>query len=334
MKKIKNNTLKKELKKFNNYLYIFLIFFALSILFIAFGIYENGKNKENYIYLNDVIENKNNEENANAYLEITQPPYSIAKYENDEENAFYIVFDGRYFYIAYLNNNLYEKLNVEGLEENSLTIYGTTKSTPQNVKEIALEVYNEGVEEDNKIEMDEFNNYFGEVYLTNVSLKNTNIAFFIISIIPFIISLIFLSLFIINKIKTKKELNRLNEKEFKKLEKEIDEEKNIHYQKYHLILTENYIICLNHNLKILKYKDLIWIYENRIKEYGITTARKVFVMNNKGKTINILTTDGQEKRNENIPKEVIATISDKNDKILVGMNKKNEEQIHEILKNS
>ena len=133
MKKITNNILKKEIKKIYNYLYIFLIFLALGLLLIAIGIYDNKQKESSYTYLNDIIVNKNNEENSYAYLEIAQQPYSIAKYENDEENAFYIVFDGRYYYIAYLSNDLYNNLNVEGLEDNPLTIYGTTTKTPEEI---------------------------------------------------------------------------------------------------------------------------------------------------------------------------------------------------------
>ena len=39
MTQIKNMTLKKEIKKQNNSLYIFIIFLVLGALFIAFGIY-------------------------------------------------------------------------------------------------------------------------------------------------------------------------------------------------------------------------------------------------------------------------------------------------------
>ena len=334
MKKITNNTLKKELKQENNPLYIFIIFIALAALFLALGIFQNQKSQENYTYLNEIIENKNNEENLNAYLTIANKPYSIAKYEGEDTSAFYIVFDGRYFYIAYLSDDLYEKLNVEVLEENPITIYGSTTSTPDEVKEIAIEVYNEDLEESSQITMDDFESYFGEVYLNNTSLKTTNYVFYIISALLLIISLYFLTLFIIKKIKIKKVLNKLDEKKLKTLEKEIDDDDASHYPKHHLIFTKNYIISTNHHLEILNYKDLIWVYEKKNKEYGITISRKIVVMDKLGKSHNILTTDETFTKKENIFKEIISKISNKNDKILVGLNKKNEEVIDEILKNS
>ena len=332
MKQIKNNILKKEINKLNNYLYLLIIFIALGSLFIAIGIFENRQNNKNYLYLNDIIENKNNEENAYAYLEVTQAPYSIAKYENDEDNAFYIVFDGRYFYITYISNEVYEKLNVEGLEENPLTIYWTTTTTPTELRKIALDAYNEGLEEEDQITMEDFNSYFGEVYLNNVSLKKLNSTFFIISTIPFILSLIFLILFITKKVKTRKTLTKLTEEELEKLEKEIDDDRTKHYKKYHLILTQNYILSFNQGLVILKYNELIWIYEHRLKQYGITTAKNIYVMDNTGKRYNILTIDGINKIANQILKEVITEVSNKNEKILVGFNKKNEEEIKELLK--
>ena len=333
IKKIKNITLKKEIKKLNNSLYIFIIFLVLGALFIAFGIYENRKNEANYDYLNDIIENKNNETGAYAYLNVAQAPYSIAKYEDEDKEAFYIIFDGTYFYIAYLSNDLYAKLNVEGLEEDPLTIYGITTAIPEEVKEIAIEVYNDGLEEEDQISMDNFNNYFGEVYLNNTSLKKLNSSFYLLSIIPFSISLIFLIIFITKKVKTKKRLSKLTEEELNTLEQELDSDDAKYYSNYHLILTNNYLISFTSGLNILKYSNLIWIYEHKVKQYGITTAKNIFVMDNNGKTYHILNTDAFKKSSELI-KEIITNISNKNDKMLVGYNKRNQEEINEILKNS
>ena len=182
--------------------------------------------------------------------------------------------------------------------------------------------------------MDDFNNYFGEVYLNNTSLNTANSYFYIISTITFLISLIFLILFILKKLKTTKTLKLLTDDELEKLEREIADDKTIHYEKYHLILTDHYIISFNHGFNLLKIADLIWIYENRIKQYGITTAKNLYVMNKEGKTSNIISTDGISKKANQALKDIITKISDKNPKILIGFSKKNQEEINEILKNS
>lgn len=334
MQIIKNYLLKKELKKINNYLYIFLIFIALGLLFIGFGIYENKQNGNQYFYLNDIIENKNNEENVKAYLKIAKAPYSIAKYENEENYTFYIVFDGNYYYIAYLSDEIYEKLNVEGLVDKPITIYGTTKAVPSSLKDIAIEVYNNGLDEENQIEIDDFNSYFGEVYLTNISLKKETSAFFYLSMIPIAIACSFLVLFLLKMVKNKEALATLTEKELQKLEKEINDKNTKYYETLHLILTKNYIISFNKTLKIINQNSLIWIYEYKTKQYGITTSKQIFVMDNTGKKYSIVTTDGLSRKTDSTLKEIITIVSNKNEKILIGYNKRNENEINEILKNS
>lgn len=330
---MKNSILNKEYKKINNYLYVFIIFLALGALFIALGIYENQKLIDSYTYLNDVIVNKNNESNINAYLDITYVPYSFAKYEDDSNYAFYIAYDDTYYYIVYLSDSIYNELN-EMEDFDKVTLYGTTLEIPDNVKQIAIEVYNERANEEDQISLEDFNRYFGGVYLNNVSLSKQNIAFYIISIIPFLIALGFLSVFIYEKIRFKKGLNKLTEKERDRLIKELESDKLTYYDKYHLILTKDFIISFNRRLSIIKYQDLIWIYEYSIKKYGITISKNITVMDKSGKKYNILSSDNLDKKRNIIIKEIITTITNKNDFVLVGLSKKNEEAINEILKNS
>lgn len=330
---MKNSILNKEYKKINNYLYVFIIFLALGALFIALGIYENQKLIDSYTYLNDVIVNKNNESNINAYLDITYVPYSFAKYEDDSNYAFYIAYDDTYYYIVYLSDSIYNELN-EMEDFDKVTLYGTTLEIPDNVKQIAIEVYNERANEEDQISLEDFNRYFGGVYLNNVSLSKQNIAFYIISIIPFLIALGFLSVFIYEKMRFKKGLNKLTEKERDRLIKELESDKLTYYDKYHLILTKDFIISFNRRLSIIKYQDLIWIYEYSIKKYGITISKNITVMDKSGKKYNILSSDSLDKKRNSIIKEIITTITNKNDFVLVGLSKKNEEAINEILKNS
>ena len=193
------------MKKNSKFLYAFITFMLVGGLFIAIGIYENRQKEEDYSYLNDIIENKNNEVDALGYLEITQEPYSIAKYEYDDNHAFYIVFDGRYYYIAYLSDEVYEALNTENLNDNSIKIYGTTASTPNEVREIAIDAYNEGLDEENQISLDDFESYFGTVYLNNTSLCIANYSYYYLSLIPITISFAFLIIFIIKILKEKKD---------------------------------------------------------------------------------------------------------------------------------
>lgn len=57
-------------------------------------------------------------------------------------------------------------------------------------------------------------------------------------------------------------------------------------------------------------------------------------MTNEGKTYNIISTDGISKKANQFLKEIISIISNKNEKVLIGYNKKNETEIKEILKDN
>lgn len=275
MTKINNLTLKKELKRNNKFLFMALIFLFLGLLLITYAIYQNFR-KENYIYLNNVIEEKNNEENVNAYLTVTKAPYSIAKYEGDLDAAFYIIFDGRYFYIAYISDDIYKEL-----EKDPQEIYGITTKIPESLKDIAIKVYNTGLDEEEQIDIESFNSYFGEVYLNNVTLIQVNKTVFILSIIPLILSILFLIIFITTKLKTKKELNKID---LQKLSEE-----NLYYNKdKHFLLTKQYLIINQKKLNIIPLNNIIKIYEKDIKGFNTIIEKQLWITNKNNQEMKII----------------------------------------------
>ena len=45
-------------------------------------------------------------------------------------------------------------------------------------------------------------------------------------------------------------------------------------------------------LLIVEYKDIVWIYEHRLKQHGITTTKSLMAMLKDGKTKALLQVDG------------------------------------------
>ena len=147
------------------------------------------------------------------------------------------------------------------LEKDPQEIYGITTKIPESLKDIAIKVYNTGLDEEEQIDIESFNSYFGEVYLNNVTLKQVNKTVFILSIIPLILSILFLIIFITTKLKTKKELNKID------LQK-IPEE-NLYYNKdKHFLLTKQYLIINQKKLTIIPLNNIIKIYEKDIKGFN------------------------------------------------------------------
>lgn len=98
--------------------------------------------------------------------------------QEGNDNSYYIVMDDLYMYIAYMPSYTFNALNREDITENHKVLAGTTKLTTREVKELAVEAYNESVEEEYKITIADFDNYFGSVYLDTTVTGDDDIAVF------------------------------------------------------------------------------------------------------------------------------------------------------------
>ena len=144
-------------------LYTILVISVISVVVI--NIQNNNKEVK---YLNDIIESDNNKIGKNTYLTIKSisPKFAI-----DNKNGYYFASDGEYNYVVYLNDDKAKELYNSDLEENPVKLYGVTKSTSNKVKEIAIETYNSGYDDEEKISLKDYYSYFGDVYLDYVNVK-------------------------------------------------------------------------------------------------------------------------------------------------------------------
>lgn len=324
MKKIKNNLLKKKLNKINILFIIGIILIGLTIAFTIIASYNVSKYQKNATYLNDIIMEEDNKEEENAYLKVAYKPYSFAKYTDIENEAFYIIYDGNYYYIVYMNDNLFNKLNTDEIEQNPINIYGITKSTDTEIKELALEAFNEELDSDKKITIDDFNSYFGNVYLDTSITNNTSSVLYILAILSCLFAIIILAVYMSKKHKINKTLKQISDKELSKIEKELENKDTIYYDKAKLILTKNYIISLISGLNILPYKNLICIYERNIKQ-----SKELLAIDIKGENHIITGINELNKQSKEKLKEIKDTITNKNKDILIELTRENKKLLKE-----
>ena len=116
-----------------------------------------------------------------AYLEVHGLTEEVAIYgdvenENSSTNdRYYIAINQGYMYIVDLDFDTIELLKpwqeyIYSEDENAVvpevvTIYGITESIPQELKQMVLDFYNEGLSEEYQIGEEDFENYFGSVLL-------------------------------------------------------------------------------------------------------------------------------------------------------------------------
>jgi len=154
----------------------------------------------------------------------------------------------------------------------------------------------------------------------------------IVAMLAGLFSFSFILVFIIKKIQTESALKKLSDEDLEKIEKELEDKETFHYERAHLILTKNYIISLVGKMLIVNYKDLVWIYEYRLRQYGITTNKSLMAMLKNGKVKALLQVDGVTKKSTSVIEEVVETIIKRNPKLLVGYTNENRKLAKEIVK--
>ncbi len=331
MKRVNSELLKKEFKKINNLLIIGIVCAVLTGVCFGVGMYASNRKPKDAKYLNDVIMD-NNAKDVSAYLKVAYEPYSFAEYDDATDKSFYIISDGEFYYIAYMNDSDYKKMDKNNLKEKPVKIYGKTKTITSDIKKLALDTYNEGLEDDKKISSSDFNDYFGGVYLDTTEINSTSVVLMVIGVITGMMTWVYLLLFVIRKVQTTRVLKKIDDSELEKIEKELDDKEAFHYEKAHLILTKNYIVSLTGKLLFLKYKDVIMMYEHRLRQYGFTTTKSLMVMDRLGKVRPIVQVDGVTKKSKAIINEVAETVASKNENIIVGYTSDNLKKAREIAK--
>ena len=116
-----------------------------------------------------------------AYLDVEGLSKEVAIYgnvdnENDESNdRYYIAISNGYWYIIDLNFETIDKLkdiqeytystDANATKPETVKIYGVTEEISTELKKKIIDYYNEGLEDDEKIDESVFENYFGSVML-------------------------------------------------------------------------------------------------------------------------------------------------------------------------
>ena len=158
---ITNEVINKDIKKTNNKIWISLLVIILGIGLFFFGEYFDKKLKKDAQNLNDVIESKREDkENIYTYLDVKNTALLFAGFD-DKKEYYYFVTDGTYVYIAYMDEATYKE-NFENDGKDNIRIYGYTYTTTKDVKQIAIDTYNEMYElkGDEALTVADFSNYF------------------------------------------------------------------------------------------------------------------------------------------------------------------------------
>lgn len=337
MKKFTNENIQKERKKKIRNLIISILLIVIAVLCKYWEQQEIDKANKNIQDLNSIILSKEDKTDKKAYIDAKNIPYKFAVYD-DTTDSYYIISDGQYLYIAYMSTFDFNRLNTETISEKPIRIEGITKETTKDIKELAVNAYNRSMQnEEDKITLADFENYFGSVYL-NMTMDDSQVAFlpFMLFFLLMLFGIIFLIAYLIEWIKYNRSIKKLDDYQISTIDQEVNASSAFYYEKAHLYLTEHYIINFSGALTALRYEDILWMYPFIQRTNGIKTSQSIKVLANDGKTYTIAVMDIVTKAKKEAYDEIWNTIIQKNPNIVTGYTKENikamKEKVKEIKK--
>lgn len=238
-----------------------------------------------------IIDSNVDKVDKKVYIDANFIPYEFAGYDGTTD-SYYIVMDEYYMYVVYMSVDDFNELNTEDIYDNPIRIDGITSNTPSDVKQLAIDAYNEAFV-DNPLTIGDYDDYFGTVYLDMTIGDNTSTVtlLFVLFVLFGFLVVICLVTSVLALVRFSKSIKRLDIASIEELDKEMNDEDAFYYDKAHLYLTEHYVIHFSNGFQVLSYKDILWMYPYVMKTNGLKTSQSIKVLMNNGKTYTIATID-------------------------------------------
>ena len=310
-----------------------LLFIVLTFIFIGLSIKQDKYDNDNKRYLNDIIEDSSSEEGERSYLNVTAISDAFAVYD-DKTDAYYFVSDGKYYYIVYLDLNTFNKLSNSNLKDNPQVLEGTSKIIGSDIKDIAIDWWNEDLAEgEEPLNDSSFYNYFGGYYLnTTATYSETtgmyNAFCFIFGITGLTVTLVGLIKFI----KYTSSIKKLSDMEIQELESEMSNGDSFYYPNTKLYLTPKYIIMLDGRFKFYKYSDILWMYPFEQRYNGVRTNKAIKILTKDAKTTMLANLPLATKTQKAVYDEIWDTIFSKNQAMKLGYTNENIKYFNGVIK--
>ncbi len=319
---ITNENVLKEQKGITKKIIIWLFIIFVSIGLFVLGDYLNEKEKSKAQNLETIITSKDeNKESLHTYIEVKKNPYKFAV-SNDTTDAYYLLTDGNYLYVAYMSIDDYNKVNDENDYDGKIKIEGITGIPSSDVKNLAIETYNELFE--TQLTTADYESYFGDVYIDMTKeYSSSSDVINVIGFITLIVGIICLIVNIAKKISYNKNIKKFSRVEIKHINEELNNPNSFYYNYAKVYLTDNYIVSISLPFCVIKYADILWMYKHVQRTNGIKTNESIILKDMFNKSYSIASMSLSTKAKTEQFEEIMNTISQKNPNILVGYTKEN-----------
>ncbi|MCI8394112.1 MAG: hypothetical protein HFH86_01345 [Bacilli bacterium] len=327
MREIRSNQIKSIVKKAKTNLVIWAIVTICGAAIFALSFFMDDIRKSTNFH--EILAAGETAENKLVSVEVSEKPYVFAYYPNDNSGKFYFLWDEEFMYVAFLSEKEFNRLNQDDIKDHHLKVTGITKTIPSDIKKLALDAYNEAVDKEYQITSSEFADYFGYLYLDETEVDVTTVLCLIIGMIAYFTGFCCLIAQIINFVKLKKRMKKMSDEDWEALNIELDAEEAFYYKNAKLALTKNYLVDFSHGMKVIKYQDILWMYRYEYRYNGINTQLSIILYTNDKKRHIVAPLVGYTKKSKIVNQEIMESIAQKNDKMIIGYNSENRKKMKE-----
>lgn len=300
----------------------FLAFFLVSIFCLSLGIIIESRRFPDAIKVEEISD-------SNQYVECTVIGItdSIANYSENGiiKDEYYLATDGINVYILNLSASQYNLIcNYLNDEAASSLIYGMSEEIPQDLKEVAVDIYNQLYQTD-EVTIDNFNNYLVP-YLINLKANPNSSAQILrgIGILSGIIAIIFGIYCIFAMLKNRNNIKKFNnEYSLNSIIEQLKDTTNIEFKKCKVLFLKDYIISYSSIINIIKYDDIVWMYPYDFRVYGIVTNKRIIIITKDKKQYVLANISAFGKDSKEQYKKCMDEIVKRNSNILIGYTPEN-----------
>jgi len=328
----KNQLFEKYYKKNKIKLFIGILFVIVGIGFFSFCIYDQLSTKKN---AKDMIDVVNDEIKVNkdqiVYVTLSAVPHKIGTIDTRDDGQLYFIYDEEYWYVAFLKNKEITDITQKVKNDEEVKIYAYTKQLTSTIKTKAKAAFN-NLDYDLEITNKNFETYFGSIYLDTTIKGEFQTVYFIIGGLLIIIGAI---MAIDSRIKNKNIgniLNHYSEGERENILSEFSDETNVKFNKGKIVLTRNYFINTDSNLRVIEYKDMAWVYSFEEYVNGVPSHLSLIIYTTTKERITI-NKGALNKKNKAEIQEIMEIFYRENNEIIFGYNYDNRklaEQMYNI----
>ena len=327
---LKSSKLQRAVVLNRRYLWVGIVFLLIASIFFGWAYTISQEDLGEPISMLDAVMNEEIEDGTYVSLSVTSLPELFAEYDESLTSAkYYFLWDDHYLYVGYLDYDTYQYLNDESISlENPKVIEGKTKTLTTDVIDIAIDYYNDAVGEE-FLTFDNYSEYIGHIFIDLDTPLHDYDTQLIVGFIFGIVSVVFFILFFVLCYKLKKSICVFSDTEWNKIIKELDDDDTKFYKQTNIYLTKHYMVDLNRGITVLDYEDIVWIYQYRLKQYGITTAKSLIVCTKNRKKYKIADSEGFS-RTKAIYEEIVKKIQSVQPNVMIGFTKENKNKAKDL----